>query len=59
MDVEWGTQRIVNLYLTWRRQFVGILQRLGMKSVSELVGRTDVLVHLDYFKQEDLKGELD
>ncbi len=59
MDVEWGTQRIVNLYLTWHRQLVDILARLGMKSVTELVGRTDVLVHLDYFKQEDLKGELD
>jgi glutamate synthase domain-containing protein 2 len=59
MDVEWGTQRIVNLYLTWRRQFIGILKRLGMKSSSELTGRTDVLVHLDYLKDEDLKGELD
>jgi glutamate synthase domain-containing protein 2/NAD-dependent dihydropyrimidine dehydrogenase PreA subunit len=59
MNVEWGTQRIVNLYLTWRRQLMGILKRLGMKAVSELVGRTDALVHLDYLKQEDLKGELD
>ena len=59
MNVEWGTQRIVNLYLTWRKQFMGILERLGMKSVSELTGRTDVLVHLDYMRQEDLKGELD
>ncbi len=58
MNVEWGTQRIINLYLTWRRQLVGILKRLGMKSVSELVGRTDVLAHLDYVKQEDLKGDL-
>ncbi len=58
MDVEWGTQRIVNLYLTWRRQLIGILQRLGMKSVQDLVGRTDVLVHLDYVKNEDLKGEV-
>jgi hypothetical protein len=30
-----------------------------MRSVTELVGRTDALVHLDYLKQEDLKGELD
>ena len=59
MNVEWGTQRIVNLYLAWRRQLVGILERLDMTSVSELVGRTDTLVHLDYLKQEDLKGELD
>jgi glutamate synthase domain-containing protein 2 len=59
MDVEWGTQRIVNLYLAWHQQLVGILARLGMRSVTELVGRTDALVHLDYLKQEDLKGELD
>jgi glutamate synthase domain-containing protein 2/NAD-dependent dihydropyrimidine dehydrogenase PreA subunit len=53
MDIEWGTQRIINLYLTWRRQLVEILARLGMKSVKELVGRTDVLAHLDYYKQDD------
>jgi glutamate synthase domain-containing protein 2 len=58
MDIEWGTQRIVNLYLAWHRQLVGILRRLGMKSVTELMGRTDVLVHLDYLKQEEIKGEL-
>jgi hypothetical protein len=28
-----------------------------MKSVTELTGRTDVLVHLDYLKQEDLEGD--
>jgi glutamate synthase domain-containing protein 2 len=56
MDIEWGAQRIVNLYLTWHRQLVAILQRLGMRSVAELVGRTDVLVHLDYLRQEDLEG---
>ena len=22
MDVEWGTQRIINLYLAWRTQLV-------------------------------------
>jgi hypothetical protein len=30
---------------------VRILKRLGMKSISELVGRTDCLVHLDYMKR--------
>ncbi len=56
MDIEWGTQRIVNLYLTWRKQLVEILSRLGMESVTELRGRTDVLVHLDYMKKEELDG---
>jgi glutamate synthase domain-containing protein 2 len=53
MDIEWGTQRIINLYLTWRQQLVEILARFGMKSVKELVGRTDLLAHLDYYKLED------
>jgi glutamate synthase domain-containing protein 2/NAD-dependent dihydropyrimidine dehydrogenase PreA subunit len=53
MDVDWGTQRIINLYMTWRKQLVEILQRFGMKSVTELVGRTDLLAHLDYYKQDD------
>jgi glutamate synthase domain-containing protein 2 len=59
MNVEWGTQRIINLYLAWRAQLVAILQRFGMRSVRELVGRTDLLVHLDYVKQDEIDGELD
>jgi hypothetical protein len=30
-----------------------------MRSVTELVGRFDVIGHLDYIRQEDLEGELD
>ena len=26
-----------------------ILRRLGLRSIRELVGRTDILAHLDYF----------
>jgi glutamate synthase domain-containing protein 2 len=48
MDVEWGTQRLINLYSAWRKTLVGILQRLGLRSVGELRGRTDLLMHLDY-----------
>ena len=48
MNIEWGTQRIINLYNAWRKVLVGILQRFGMKSVTELRGRTDLLMHLDY-----------
>jgi glutamate synthase domain-containing protein 2 len=48
MEVDWGAQRIVNLYASWRKQLVTILRLLGMKSVTELVGRTDCLAHLDY-----------
>ena len=59
MNVEWGTQRIINLYLAWRTHLTRLLARLGMKSVTELVGRTDVLVHIDYMKPDEIDGELD
>jgi glutamate synthase domain-containing protein 2 len=52
MEVGWGAQRIINLYASWRDQLVAILQLLGMKSIRELVGRTDCLVHLDYHRGE-------
>jgi glutamate synthase domain-containing protein 2 len=48
IDLEWGTQRVVNLYLAWRKEIMRILKRLGMASLKELVGRTDCLAHLDY-----------
>jgi glutamate synthase domain-containing protein 2 len=48
MDVAWGTQRIINLYNAWRKELVGILRRFGMRRVTELRGRTDLLMHLDY-----------
>jgi len=52
MDLKWGTQRIINLFLAWRKELIRILKRLGMKSLRELVGRTDCLVHLDYMEEE-------
>ncbi len=48
IDADWGAQRIINLYAAWRKQLVDILGRLGMKSIKELRGRTDCLIHLDY-----------
>jgi glutamate synthase domain-containing protein 2 len=59
MNLEWGTQRIVNTYLAWNEQLRTILRRLGMKSITELTGRTDTLVHIDYMKEDEIKGELD
>lgn len=50
--LEWGTQRIINLFLAWRRELVRILRRLGMTNLRELVGRMDCLVHLDHLKKE-------
>jgi glutamate synthase domain-containing protein 2 len=52
MNVEWGTQRIINMYLAWLKELIRILKKLGMKSIKELVGRTDCLIHLDYMKQQ-------
>jgi glutamate synthase domain-containing protein 2 len=48
MDLDWGTQRLINLYSAWRKTLIGILMQLGMRSVAELRGRTDLLMHLDY-----------
>ncbi|MEW5766307.1 MAG: glutamate synthase-related protein [bacterium] len=48
ITVDWGTQRIYNLYSAWQTQLKDILSKLGMKSVKELVGRTDCLAYLDY-----------
>ncbi len=51
IQLEWGKQRIVNMFLAWRRELIRILKRLGMKSIKELVGRTDCLTHIDYMKK--------
>jgi glutamate synthase domain-containing protein 2 len=36
------------MYNAWNVQLVEILQKFGMRSVTELVGRTDLLKHIDY-----------
>ena len=51
IDLEWGTQRVINLFLAWKKELIRILKRLGMRSIRELVGQTDCLVHLDYMKR--------
>jgi glutamate synthase domain-containing protein 2 len=40
-------QRIANLYASWRTQLAGILGLLGLGSVGELRGRTDLLIYLE------------
>lgn len=44
---EWGAQRIVNMYTAWREEWVRLMQRLGVRSVRELRGRTDLLKLVD------------
>lgn len=51
VQTEWGTERIINMFMAWRRELIRILKRLKMKSLDELVGRTDCLVHLDYMNR--------
>jgi glutamate synthase domain-containing protein 2 len=45
IDPEWGARRIVNLYNSWSTQWKAILKSLGLKSIRELRGRTDLLVY--------------
>ena len=52
---EWAEQRLVNMYLAWRKQWCEILRQYGMRSIKELVGRSDLLVHLDYLDEEERK----
>ncbi|MFC2091857.1 glutamate synthase-related protein, partial [Elusimicrobiota bacterium] len=48
---DWGTRRLINMYNSWTLQLKEILWRLGMKSIHELVGRSDTLNHRDYCKK--------
>lgn len=47
IDAMVGWKKIANLYTSWLWQLAGILDMLGMKSVAELRGRSDVLVYLE------------
>jgi glutamate synthase domain-containing protein 2 len=47
IDSEWGAQRISNLYAAWQDQLITLLHQLGLKSIKELRGRTDLLRYTD------------
>jgi glutamate synthase domain-containing protein 2 len=49
----YAEQRIVNMYMAWRKQWCEILRGFGMRSIQELVGRSDLLVHLDYLEEAE------
>ena len=53
VELDWATRRLINLFAAWRIQLIEILQRLGMRDIRELVGRTDCLRHLDYEEARD------
>ena len=50
---EYAEQRIVNMYLAWRKQWCTLLRQFGMRSIRDLVGRSDLLVHLDYLEETE------
>ncbi|MBF8268029.1 MAG: putative glutamate synthase, central-C domain [Dehalococcoidia bacterium] len=53
VDEAWAEQRIVNMYTAWRKQWCELLRQYGLRSIRELVGRSDLLVHLDYLEEEE------
>jgi glutamate synthase domain-containing protein 2 len=48
VDIDWATQRLINLFASWREQIVEVLAALGMRSVGELRGRTDCLRRVNW-----------
>jgi glutamate synthase domain-containing protein 2/Na+-translocating ferredoxin:NAD+ oxidoreductase RNF subunit RnfB len=54
-DLEWSTQRLINIFHSWSKQLQYICWRLGLKSVKQLVGRSDFLAHLDYDNKPEKK----
>lgn len=46
VDPDWGAERISNLYSAFSFQLRDILRKLGLKSIRELRGRTDLLTFL-------------
>ncbi len=47
-DRPWATKRLTNIFHSWAKQLQYICWRLGLKSINELVGRSDLLEHLDF-----------
>ncbi len=45
MQPDWGSERIVNLYTSWKLQWREILRKLGLRSIRELRGRKDLLLY--------------
>lgn len=56
-DPDWAAQRLINLFHSWSVQLRWILWRLGLRSITELVGRSDLLMHLDYDNVRDVGND--
>jgi glutamate synthase domain-containing protein 2 len=50
---EYTEQRVVNMYMAWRKQWCELLRTYGMRSMKELVGRSDLLVNMDYLDESE------
>ena len=50
---EYTERRLVNMYNAWRKQWCEILRTYGLRSIKDLVGRSDLLVHMDYLDEEE------
>jgi glutamate synthase domain-containing protein 2/ferredoxin len=59
IDIDWGSQRIINLYSSWKAQWSYILKKLGLESIRELrpseeakfrKGRFNHIVHLNHLR---------
>jgi len=53
-DMDWATQRLINIFHSWSKQLQYICWRVGLKSIKQLVGRSDLLAHLDYNNDPDI-----
>jgi glutamate synthase domain-containing protein 2 len=45
MSLDWATQRLINLMHAWRERMVEIMVGLGISSVKDLRGRSDLLTY--------------
>jgi glutamate synthase domain-containing protein 2/NAD-dependent dihydropyrimidine dehydrogenase PreA subunit len=59
IDVDWGSQRIINLYASWKAQWSYLLRKLDLENIRELrpdgevkfkKGRFNHMVHLDHLR---------
>ncbi len=44
---DWAAQRIINLFHSWRAQLIGYLDQLGLETILDLRGRTDLLEYIE------------
>ena len=45
VEIDWGAERLSNLYRSFQLQLADLLRRLGLTAIRDLVGRTDLLIY--------------